>query len=123
MIYKTHNLKEFYSEIIKMDEVQSVITEKYGPVRCQQIVQKFSEGIHHDNIPDDIEQIIIDLVEINYDIDETLTGIGGYGAYPIEIKSFGPVFWIDAQEFDPIGYFKSSEDAITCAESYFETKD
>jgi hypothetical protein len=36
---------------------------------------------------------------------------GSDGNFPIRIMSFGPLYWIDAQEFDPIKYFTSIEDA------------
>ena len=115
-------IDEFYSKLIKMEEVQDAIAEEYGKENYQKIFKRFSEGVYHYAVEGDIEDLIIGLVENYYEIDETIYGIGGNGKYPIEIRSFGPLFWIEAQEFDPIKYFKSFDEALSCAESTFETK-
>jgi hypothetical protein len=117
----TYSAGDFYSEIIKMVEVQDAITEMYGKENRQKIVKGFSEGIYYHVTPGDIEDLIFDLVDNNYEVDDTIYGVGGYGEYPIEIRSFGPLFWVAAQEFDPIEYFKSFDEALSCAESTYET--
>ncbi|MDB4083331.1 hypothetical protein N9502_03590 [Vicingaceae bacterium] len=105
-----------------MIEVQDAITEIYGKENYHKIIKGFSKGVYHHVIPGDIETLIFDLAESNYDVDETIYGNGGYGEYPIEIRSFGPLIWVAAQEFDSIEYFKSFDEALSCAESTYETK-
>ena len=46
--------------------------------------------------------------------------MGDAGSFPINILRFGPVYWIDAMEFDSIGYFETLENAINCASSEYE---
>ena len=118
----TYSAGNFYPEIIKMVEVQDAITEIYGKENCHKIVEGFSNGVYHHINQGDIEDFIFGLVENNYNVDWTIYGIGGNGKYPIEIRSFGPLFWIAAQEFDSIEYFKTFDDALDCAESTYETK-
>ena len=63
----------------------------------------------------------------NYSIEvDTIEAAGGYEHYfNIEIQSFGPVFWIQASEFDDIGYFGSEKEAVEHAReeygAYIET--
>ena len=57
---------------------------------------------------------------------DTIEAAGGYENYfNIEIQSFGPVFWIQASEFDDIGYFGSEKEAAEHAReeygAYIET--
>lgn len=47
---------------------------------------------------------------------DTIEAAGGCEHYfNIEIQSFGPVFWIQANEFDDIGYFGSENEAVEYA--------
>ena len=57
---------------------------------------------------------------------DTIEAAGGYEHYfNIEIQSLGPVFWIQASEFDDIGYFGSEKEAVEHAReeygAYIET--
>ena len=57
---------------------------------------------------------------------DTIEAAGGCEHYfNIEIQSFGPVFWIQASEFDDIGYFGSEKEAAEHAReeygAYIET--
>ena len=67
-----------------------------------------------------------DLVK-NHSIEvDTIDAAGGYEHYfNIAIHSFGPIFWIQAPEFEDIGYFGSEIEALEHAReeyaSYIET--
>ena len=66
------------------------------------------------------------LVKNHYIEVDTIEAAGGYEHYfNIEIQSFGPVFWIQASEFDDIGYFGSEKEAVEHAReeygAYIET--
>lgn len=53
---------------------------------------------------------------------DTIEAAGGYDHYfNIEIQSFGPVFWIQASEFDDIGYFGSETEAVEHARDEYAT--
>jgi hypothetical protein len=68
----------------------------------------------------DFEDIIQEVVENEGTVYEELTGVSEEGEYPIAILNFGPLYWVHAQEFDPITYFKSFEDAEEYARSTYE---
>jgi hypothetical protein len=53
---------------------------------------------------------------------DTIEAAGGYEHYfNIEIQSFGPVYWIQASEFDDIGYFGSEKEAVEHAREEYGT--
>jgi hypothetical protein len=63
-----------------------------------------------------------DLVK-NHSIEvDTIEAAGGCEHYfNIEIKAFGPVYWIQASEFDDIGYFGSEKEAVEHAREEYGT--
>ena len=56
---------------------------------------------------------ISDLVRNESDVVDSLTGKGSFDDFSINIMQFESVFWIDAAEFDEIGYFATFEEAST----------
>ncbi len=63
-----------------------------------------------------------DLVK-NHSVEvDTIEAAGGCEHYfNIEIKAFGPVYWIQAYEFDDIGYFGSEKEAVEHAREEYGT--
>tara|TARA_B110000285_G_C14776493_1_gene446472 strand:+ start:119 stop:436 length:318 start_codon:yes stop_codon:yes gene_type:complete len=98
-----------------MNEVQDAIEEKYGKGNYKKIAKEFSEEKYLNISPGDIEDLISDLIDNDYKVDDTIYGSGDFGEYSIEIQSFGPLFWVQGQEFDPIQFFKSFDEALSCA--------
>jgi hypothetical protein len=117
---KTLEFESFYKELIEIEEIQEELIDTYGLELSQIIFNKFREGISHKNIEGDFEDSIYDYIENNAEVIDTLTCEGGSGEFPIDIYNFGPIYWVSAQEFDPIKYFDSYEDAVSCAESEYE---
>jgi hypothetical protein len=63
-----------------------------------------------------------DLVKNDSVTVDTIEAAGGYEHYfNIEIQSFGPVYWIQASEFDDIGYFGSEKEAEAFAREEYAT--
>jgi hypothetical protein len=53
-----------------------------------------------------------DLIKNESSYTDTIQASGGPDLeFDIEIQSFGPVFWIQANEFDDIGYFATEKEA------------
>ena len=53
-----------------------------------------------------------DFVKNESDSEDAIGGSGGpEHGFDIEIRSFGPLYWIHANEFDDIGYFASEKEA------------
>ncbi len=101
---------EKYFPLLAEDEtVQKAITEEFAD--CSGII---IEELRSGNPRDEVYNLIIDLIANNPETVETECRLGAYDApFPISIVRFGPVFWIEAQEFDDIRYFGSFEDADT----------
>ena len=118
--YNTVSIESFYAELIEMQEVQEAIEEQLGEEVCKRIVRQFKEKRPYIEIEGDFEDIIQEVIENEGTVYDQLTGVGGNGEFPIDIFNFGPLYWVHAQEFDPIEYFKSYEDAEECARSTYE---
>jgi hypothetical protein len=85
------------------------------------VINKLNNELSCIDIQVDFEDIISECVENNASIHISLTGIGSFGEFPIDIYHFGPLYWVSAQEFDSIKYFNSAEDAIACAEFEYDS--
>lgn len=114
-----HPIEFFYPDLIKMQLVQEGIKDYLGEAVCTKIVMQFSENIPYAEIEGDFEDIISELVFNESEVIKSLIGDGGNGAFSIDIMGLGPLYWIDAQEFDPIQFFKTFEDAFNCAKSTY----
>ena len=119
--YETMEIESFYQELIKDESVQEALINELGIETSNNIIRQFNSGIPYNDIHEDFEDVIINCIEENAIVEDTLTGLGGYGEFPIEILNFGPLYWISAQDFDPIKYFKTFEDAVACAEFEYES--
>jgi hypothetical protein len=64
--------------------------------------------------------LIDDLIHNDYEVPLELLGRGSFGAFPIDVCQFGPVFWVKAQEFDLVGYFSTLEEASEVAKDEYE---
>lgn len=120
-LYHTIEINEFFHELVKIEIIQEALTGSLGKDIAQGLIQELSSGLHCGNIKVDFEDIITDCVDNNSIIFKTLTGNGDFGEFPIQIFQFGPLFWVSAQEFDSIKYFKSANDAIACAEFEYDS--
>lgn len=65
------------------------------------------------------EDTIHDLVMNESEVEASIEALGA-GVFFINILSFGGIFWVQAPEFDDIGYFETLEEAIAEAETEFE---
>jgi hypothetical protein len=119
--FQTIEIDAFYNELIKIEIVQKELIDSLGHERAQMVIQKLNCGLTSLDIQVDFEDIISDCVENNASVFISLTGIGSYGEFPINIYQFGPLFWVSAQEFDPIKYFVTAEDAIDCASFEYDS--
>jgi hypothetical protein len=119
-IYNIITIESFYPKLIKLREVQKAIEEKLGEEYCKRIIKQFKAKTPYQEIEGDFENVIQDVVVNEGEVVDILTASGGNGEYPIEILNFGPLYWVHAQEYDAIKYFKSYKEAVACAESTYE---
>ena len=104
-----------------MKSIQVEIKNQLGEDIGNKVLKQFKNGISDYDINEDFEDIILDFVNNNAEVKVTLTGLGSYGEFPIDILNFGHLYWVSAQEYDPIQYFKTIEDAIECAEFEYDS--
>ena len=50
-----------------------------------------------------IYNCIDELISSVWEVAKEYTGEGSYGEYPINVKEFGGIYWVQAPEFDDIG--------------------
>lgn len=104
------------SELVGHPAIQGEITRKLGPEKAMLVFEQFAQGTMSNEIQDDVYDIVSDYIDNNAEVSEELTGYSFDDCFPICVRSFGPIHWVEAQEFDPIKYFKSSSEALNWAE-------
>jgi hypothetical protein len=66
-------------------------------------------------------EIIHDLVMNESKAADVIEARGGYDdTFSVAIMNFGPAYWVQAAEFDDVGYFDTIEKTKAFAESNFE---
>jgi len=109
---------EFYTDVIKIEEVKDTLIEIYGEETYQAIVEEILINTSPTEIWE-LEHVIYSLFDWRSECVNYIPAWGGYGDFGIEIMKFGPMYWIQAAEFDPICFFKTSNDAYIVAESNY----
>ena len=109
-------LSTFKDQLLQSGDIQKLIAEEYGP-EAEAAIGRFrsgDDGDLWDLIEDNKQEISGSPMEV---IDAAAPDDDIFG---IEIWSTGPVFWIQANEFDDIGYFSFLDEARAYAEDFFE---
>jgi hypothetical protein len=104
------------ADLICHPAIQEEITRKLGSEKAILVFEQFGHSTLSNEIQDDLYDLISDYIDNNAEVSEELTGFSSDDCFPICIRSFGPIHWVEAQEFDPIKYFKSSSEALNWAE-------
>jgi len=113
--FETIPIEFFYKDLVQLESVQIELISKLGTEDAESVIMKFNNGIPYAEIEGNYEDIIIDFVNNNSVEVKCLTGKGAYDEFSISILNFGPLFWIQALEFDSIQFFSAKVDAILCA--------
>ena len=69
---------------------------------------------------DNCYDIVANLITNDSETVGSYTGLGGLGEFSISVMKFYNVYWIEAPEFDDVGYFESLENAKDAAEFNYE---
>lgn len=104
-IPKARPLEDFLDALAQHAEVRELLL-KSGKT----IAEFHDSGGLHDLVHDD-----------SYEISEIDAWGGDENHYQIRIQEFGSVFWIQAKEFDDIGYFASLAEAEAHARDAYQT--
>jgi hypothetical protein len=84
----------------------------------------FAEGRFPEPISDNfVEDIVDDLFCEKGEVCLTLYAPGGpeLGPFPINIMNFAGIFWVSPLEGDKIGFFRTQEEAVSCARGNWDS--
>jgi hypothetical protein len=110
-------ITHFISELLSTKAVLKAIRKSYGEEATEWLKEAKDED------PSLLETFILDN---QYDIaPEPVKVLKATGAYddPFEVRIYkiGPIFWVAANEFEDVGYFRSLKDAKSYAEDEYSS--
>ena len=112
-------LESLYPSLASVKAVQSAIQNSFGDAAAEILA-----GMTVGTSPTvDAKKLYDKVLGIIYDEageEHVFYGSGSDGRFPITIRCFGPVCFIQAQEFDDIGFFPTTSAARDFAEIEFE---
>ena len=120
-IFGAKPLKSFFPSLAGLPSVQAALKEEFGKDGLT-VIAKMNAGETLSDEELGAHDIIHDLVHNNSVVADSLAGWSSASddTFPINVMQFGSVFWIEAQEFDDIGYFDTLEEAKDAAEANYE---
>lgn len=112
-------LGRFLPQLAVIERVRQAIALEYQEL-AEVILRSALEGREDEVIGTGAWDTITELIRNESISVEELSGDGpDEDTFLISVLQFGPVFWVEAQEFDADGYFATLEDAVSYAESKF----
>src|SRR6266481_7585127 len=104
------SLESFFPSLAGLRSVQTVLRKEFGK-RAPAIVAKMKTGRSLSDEEVGAYDTVCDLIRSNSFVADSLTGWSSADddTFGINIMQFGSIFWIEAQEFDDIGYFDTLE--------------
>jgi hypothetical protein len=120
-IFGAKPLESFFSSLAELPSVQTALREEFGKDGSAIIAKmKAGELLSDKELP--AHDIIHDLVHSDSVVADSLAGWSSASddTFPINVMQFRSVFWIEAPEFDDIGYFHALEEPKDAAEFNYE---
>jgi hypothetical protein len=120
-IFGAKPLESFFPSLAALPVVQTALRDEFGKDGSA-IIAKMKAGESLSDEKLGAHDIILDLVHNNSDVADSLAGWSSAydDTFPINVMQFGSVFWIEAEEFDDIGYFDTLEEAKGAATFNYE---
>jgi hypothetical protein len=120
-MYFAKPLESFFPSLVALPSVESSLRKEFGK-DASAIIAKLNAGEPLSNEELGAHDIINDLVRNDSVMVDSLAGWrSAYNdTFSIDVMQFGSVFWVEAQEFDDIGYFDTLEKAKDAAEFNYE---
>jgi hypothetical protein len=112
-------LESFYPSLATVEEVQSAIKRSFGDAAAD-ILARMAAGTSPTVDAERLHDEMLGIITNEAGEDEVFYGSGSDGRFPITIRCFGPACFIQAQEFDDIGFFPTTSAARDFAEIEFE---
>jgi len=120
-IFGANPLESFFPSLAALPSVQTALREESGKDGSAIIAKmEADESLSDEELG--VHDIIHDIVHNNSVVTDSLAGWSSADndTFPINVMQFGSVFWIEAPEFDDIGYFDTLEEAKDAAEFNYE---
>ena len=111
-------IEAFYPRLALMPSIQAALKMKYGKASAG-LLQKLLEGAPFDEgSPEDVEDFIHDQVHQNAVCVHSIEAMAAdeWDSFDIDVMHYGPLFFIQANEYDDIGFFETLEMARNQAE-------
>src|SRR5262249_44142524 len=120
-VFGAKPLESFFPSLAELPSVQTALREEFGKDGSV-IIAKMKAGESLSDEELGAHDIIHDIVHNNSVVTDSLAGWSSADndIFPINVMQFGSVFWIEAPEFDDIGYFDTAKDAKEVAEANYE---
>lgn len=116
---KPQSLESLYPQLAKDREVKDCLKGKFGD-DTPKILEKMIAGTLTEDENITIDGVLTDLIH-NGSNEDTFYGSGSDGYFPITVGGIKSFFFIQASEFDDIGYFTRAKDARVYAETEYES--
>jgi len=114
------DIESFLPDLLASEEVKSIIWKEYGKKEAPKKWETFQKGEEIDELYDLLENN-----KCNSDFGEMVDAIDGAAPdndiFQIEIWRLVTAYWIRANEFDDIGYFRTQEEAYDYASTEFSS--
>lgn len=107
-------IETFFPLLIKDKKIRTAIEAELGQIAFY-VMEKLKIGMNLLGPELYAHDIIMDIINNEYEVVDSLTGQGDEGGFPIDIRKYGPAYWVSACDFGAVGYFWSFENAWSWA--------
>jgi len=115
-------LEDAYPILSQETDIIEAHTDTFGKDAADGILHRMREGEPVGERADEVHNLALQVLLEAGVAEDTLFGEGPDGEFPVRIMGYGPLYWIDPEGQDRIGYFLSLDSAVDHAEAVFETE-
>ncbi|MEI6339847.1 MAG: hypothetical protein WCQ57_14900 [Verrucomicrobiota bacterium] len=116
---KPQSLESLYPQLAKTPEAIKKLKQTFGE-DTPRILEEMIAGTLSKDEDATIDGLLTDLIQNGWH-EDTFYGRGSDGYFPIAVRGIDSFYFIQASEFDDIGYFSSDKDARAFAETEYES--
>ncbi len=108
-----NDIEGYCPELLQDVRIKDALLEAF-PQNHEDAMAKFLKE-EYKGIGGDVHDLITELIHNESTVVDSFEGQGCAGEFPITIYQFGPLFWVNALEFDDVGYFDTADEAMAYA--------
>jgi hypothetical protein len=99
-------------ELLNIPVVQAAVARELE-LSIESINSEFAQSSAWGSVKDEIYDIVVDLIFNESEVVSEHSGAGDFGEFSIDVRQFGPLFYISTLEYDDIGFFDSLDEALS----------